>query len=70
MFTLIYPKNEFDAQLYDFPGTDCHFNIGFNTSISVVFLFVAFLRSQLSRAYCIAPTYLGLGPVKIQQNYT
>jgi hypothetical protein len=34
----IYPKNVFDAQLYNFPGTNCRFNVGFNTSISVTFL--------------------------------
>jgi hypothetical protein len=41
-------KNESDDQLYDPPKTDCHFNKGLNTSISVVSLFATFLRNQLT----------------------
>jgi hypothetical protein len=44
------PKKEFDAQLYDFPGTNCHFNKEFDTSISVVSLSTALLRNKLTMA--------------------
>jgi hypothetical protein len=47
-FVLIYPKNYFDAQLHDFPGTNCHFNVGFNTSVSFVSSSDEFLRNQLT----------------------
>jgi hypothetical protein len=48
MFVLICPKSEFYAQLYDFSGTNCHFNTGFSASVSAVSLSVAFLRNQLT----------------------
>jgi hypothetical protein len=39
---LFTQKNGFDAQLYDFSWTNCHFNIVFGTSIHIIYLWYIF----------------------------
>jgi hypothetical protein len=44
---LIYLKSEFYPELYNFFRRSCQFNIEFDNSVSVISLYVAFLRNQV-----------------------